>query len=273
MRIRPRLWPWLKGALFDIGVISLSLFLIYFFWNNYSLWISAIPILFCLVCIGARQHAISILAHDGAHRLICPNKLVNDLLSCLCFWLFAIPLGGYRRFHFKHHRTVGTANDPELEHKNHFLLRQWRLPFRWSKLLLQLIGDMFGGAIPHIIMMTRLTTPVSFLDAIGPILWISSWVLISWYFGFLWIPLVWFLCLGSTFWGIFRIRVWTEHVGTLGTQIIVVSWWQKFLFTPHNTWCHWNHHKSPTIPFWSLPKINTPTPGKTIIELFKELSR
>ncbi len=272
MRVRPRLWPWLKGAFFDIGVISLALVLIYFFWNNYPLWISIIPILLCFICIGARQHAIGVLAHDGAHKLICSNKFINDLLTSLCFWSLGITISGFRRFHFKHHRTVGTLDDPELKHKNHFLLGQWQPPFSWPKLILQFIGDMVGGAIPHVIMAISLNRPVSILDGMGPLLWISFWTLISWYFGFLWIPIVWFLCIYSSFWAVFRIRLWTEHVGTLETHIITVNWWQKFLFLPHNIWHHWHHHKNPSIPFWALQEISAPTPGKTIGELFRELS-
>lgn len=273
----PKLWFWLRRVLIDYFLIMVFLTSIYFLWIKLPFWLSGFPILICLICIGARQHAIAILGHDGAHRLICRNKYLNDILTtCLCFGPLGFLLGGYRRFHFEHHRKVGTHEDPELKHKNHFLWGQWDLPFRWSIVILHLIGDLCGGAIPHLVMAYRLTKTTSFLDQLGVFVVIGILVFMGWYFGFLWAVGIWFLCLWTTFWAMFRIRIWTEHVGTLGTHIIIkATWWQKLLFLPHNTWCHWYHHEGPAIPCWKLPECRVLYPQKraiTVGELFRELS-
>ena len=57
--------------------------------------------------IGTRQHALGILGHDAAHRLACRSRRLNDVLGQLiCFWPIGATLGGYRRYHFDHHRHL-----------------------------------------------------------------------------------------------------------------------------------------------------------------------
>jgi fatty acid desaturase len=162
------------------------------------------------VVIGARQHALAILGHDGAHRLACRNRFINDLLTCiLCFWPIGAALGGYRRFHFGHHRLVGTSDDPELLHKEHAWLGQWQTPLKPWRLALQLALDFCGGALPHFAMAAYLTRPASLRDGIGPAATIIGIVATAWWFNFLWIPALWFASLGSAFFVFFRLRLHT----------------------------------------------------------------
>lgn len=64
--------------------------------------------------IGWCQYALFIVGHDALHSLLHPDREVNDRLAR---WLihgpFFIGLENSRRFHLEHHRTLGTADDPD----------------------------------------------------------------------------------------------------------------------------------------------------------------
>jgi hypothetical protein len=59
----------------------------------------------------------------------------------------------------------------------------------------------------------------------------------------------------TTFWAVFRLRIYIEHVGIPETHRVHLSLWQRVLFAPHNIWIHWEHHKHPFVPYYQLPHI------------------
>ena len=75
---------------------------------------SWIVYLLAVLVIAGRQHALFVLTHEGAHRRISNNSLVNDLLSDL---LIAFPIfldtKGYRENHMQHHLYLNTERDPD----------------------------------------------------------------------------------------------------------------------------------------------------------------
>ncbi|QEF99658.1 Fatty acid desaturase [Stieleria maiorica] len=219
----------------------------------------------CLIVIGARQHGIGLMAHEGAHLAVSSNRRRNDLITGLfSFWFLGIALRPYRRFHFSHHRHVGTKDDPELKHKLHPspFLRHWKLPLQPVKDAVICVLDLFGGGVPHsAYAIGVLMAPRRLIDFVIPKLYQVAWVIGLYFMGLWWVALVWFLALGTTFWMSFRIRIWTEHVVEQGaddpTQRISAKWWQRFLFLPHQTWCHWEHHFTwdvlrQRVPSWNL---------------------
>lgn len=259
-----KLSPWLWRVLADWFIIALC------FTASHSIFVSTLPIgvKICavfplIIVIGARQHALAILGHDGAHRLITRHPLLNDLLTrLLCVYPLGMNLGGYRNFHFSHHRTVGTPADPELIHKNHRyrllgipVWAQWSAPTRIWQLCLSVLGDFLGGSIPHLGMAMYLTRKSSLIEKVAPIFFIGGVTLLCFWLKALWIVGLWFGCLVTSYWAMFRLRIWTEHVGTRHTQLVTANFWQRFLFLPHNTDHHFEHHGHPTAPFWALPKI------------------
>jgi fatty acid desaturase len=62
------------------------------------------------------QHAIGVMAHDGAHKRITKNARLNDLLT-IFFGLapLIMPFKLYRAIHFGHPLHTGTEKDCELE--------------------------------------------------------------------------------------------------------------------------------------------------------------
>jgi fatty acid desaturase len=240
---------WLFPVLTEWGVIVLLFAAGY--WIN-SLW-GWLPI---VVLLGSRQHAFAILGHDGAHHLAARNKRLNDLATqVLCFWPIGAGLRAYRRFHFRHHRHVGTELDPELIHKNDWSKEQWSIPKTRLQILTYFLGDLVGLGIPEVFKAIRLVGKAGFWDWVGPFLWWATVGTALYLSGYWLAAVVWFAAMYSSFWGFFRLRIWTEHVGTAYVHRVRANWWQRLFIAPYNTWYHYEHHEHPSVPFWKLPEL------------------
>ena len=67
---------------------------------------------FAVLMAGIGQHRLAMMAHEGTHRQISRNKRFNDFLTGMfCMWPFGNPVGGWRRYHFTHHRYTNTDGD------------------------------------------------------------------------------------------------------------------------------------------------------------------
>lgn len=223
-----------------------------------------------LVIIGARQHALNVMGHDGAHRMCCRNRLLNDFITnVFCFWPFGIGIHSYRLFHFNHHRYNGKKGDPELEHK-FFAAPQFDVPTNKKRIFYYVFQDLFALNISQLLVLIRLFKPAKLSDRLGPIIWWAIAGGLLYHYSLLWVLLLWYGAYFTTYWAVFRVRIWTEHVGTSDTHRLSASWWQRFLFVPHYTWCHYEHHHHPAIPCWNLPSLRKLISGTPIIS-FKDL--
>src|SRR5258708_31660512 len=64
--------------------------------------------------IGARQHALLILMHDGVHYRLFRNRQLNDWTAeVILAWPNLISARSYRKNHFAHHRFLDTPQDPD----------------------------------------------------------------------------------------------------------------------------------------------------------------
>ncbi|NBO92531.1 MAG: fatty acid desaturase [Planctomycetia bacterium] len=75
-------------------------------------WLASLPVfILAIVCIGAGQHQLSGLAHEGVHHILFQNRLLNEFVSD---WFCLFPLFSsthhYRLQHLAHHQFV---NDPD----------------------------------------------------------------------------------------------------------------------------------------------------------------
>jgi fatty acid desaturase len=245
---RPRLHRWLLPALLDWAVL-LGAFATAGVVDHAAVYVLA------SVVIGTRQHALALLGHDGAHRLVCRHPRLNDALaSVLCFWPLGFGIAAYRNHHLTHHRHPGGPDDPELAYKRR-AAPQWDLPARAGRLARLSALDLTGvwGA-RELLRVLSVTPPVTVLDVLGPVLWWGAvWAVVA-VTGAWWVLVLWYASLVTVFWTLFRLRIWTEHMGTAGTHRVSATWWQRLTFLPHNTWCHYEHHRWVKIPFWNLPR-------------------
>jgi fatty acid desaturase len=236
-------WLWILLAFVVLGELG---------WPD-ALWF--LPL--ALIVIGTRQHALALLAHDGAHYLCSRNRALNDVLSTvLCAYPLTASLRSYRRFHLDHHRYVGTADDPEFEYKRGMAPR-WDLPIARRQVYLQFLKDCLGLGVADIVQTVKTLRPIDVSDAASlAAFWISATAILA-FTGNLWCIAVWFLALNTVQWAVFRVRTWTEHSGlAVGlTHRLRATWWERFLFLPTNTWCHYEHHESASTPFYRLPEL------------------
>lgn len=214
--------------------------------------------LIAIFVIGTRQHAVGILGHDGAHWHVSQVKWLNDAMtSLLCLWPMGIGLHGYRKFHFTHHRTVGTEDDPELVHRRRFS-DKWHTNTNKLKLF---ITDLIGFGWREVLFILKVARPQHPIDVIGPVLTIGFLVALLLWLGYGQLVVLWYVALYTSFWAVFRLRAYTEHVGTESThRLEKPSLWRRWIYLPANTWLHWEHHRWPAVPTWRLQKQNEKTP-------------
>jgi fatty acid desaturase len=259
---------WLFWALWDWSLIALAL----------ALAIKAHHLAVYLVAalvIGTRQHALAVLAHEGAHLLICRKRWLNEFLAeVFCFY----PMGGsirtYRDFHFKHHRSLGGREDPEMELKA-IAKPQWDLPASGGSILTLVAKDLVGLGLRDAGLGFRSLMPKTGRDFLGLALFWGPVGAVLHHFRLLWVVAFWFATMSTVQWAIFRLRIWTEHMGTMGTQRIHASWWQRWFLFQHNAWYHYEHHHWPALAFYDLPRGRTqhPTvPVHTVGELLRAYS-
>ncbi|MBM4073517.1 MAG: hypothetical protein FJ271_32030 [Planctomycetes bacterium] len=243
------LHKWLIPALTEWAVILLLL-TAGFTLNHWLIWAVVV------VLVGSRQHALGVLGHDGAHFTAARSRTVNDLATqLLCFWPLGCGLGGFRRFHFAHHRHFGTDKDPELLFKNDWSKEQWTLPTTRAQIVRYFLLDLVGFGLPEVLKAFRLLGRVGIWDWIGPaLLWASVGAVLH-ATGLWFAAIIWVLALVTSFWGFFRLRTWTEHVGTPTTHRVQANWWQRLFITPHGSWSHYEHHEHPAVPFWRRSEL------------------
>ncbi len=104
---RSDLWgAWL--TLHAVGTIILAgaLFIV---------WPNILTFLLAVMLIGSRQHGMSVLMHDAAHRALFKSRALNDFVGQ---YILALPFGNdmhaYRKYHLKHHKYAQRPNDPDL---------------------------------------------------------------------------------------------------------------------------------------------------------------
>jgi fatty acid desaturase len=243
------------------AAIILSIALCSHFWN---------PFLYVLTVawIGARQHALLILMHEGTHFRLFTKKWVNDLISeSLLAWPMFITARAYRIDHFAHHRNINTSDDPDwMRKQNH----EWEFPKSWKELAVILFRDLCALNAHQLVaevtdlsggnqVQARPTTPYRiaratfYAVALGLLFWNQAFV------GFL---LFWVVPFATWFKVIIRIRGIAEHYGiddtTYGlSRTTLLSWFDRWFVAPNNINYHLEHHLYPSVPFYRLPELHT----------------
>jgi len=103
-RINPFLsWLHIAG---ELSAIVAAIYLCERFW-------SPLMYLLAIAIIGARQHALLILMHDGVHYRLFRNRRLNDCVSELLAWPHLVAARSYRKNHIAHHRYLNSEKDPD----------------------------------------------------------------------------------------------------------------------------------------------------------------
>lgn len=143
-----------------------------------------------------------------------------------------------------------------------------------------LVTDLLGLGVRELLMFFVAVRPRRLANWIGPIsLWATAFGLAAWAHA-VWVPLLWVASLLTSFWAVFRVRTFAEHVGeTAGpgreaSHRYEVGPIGRFLFFPHNVWYHYEHHVYASVPFFNLPPLRALLPGRPVLtfnEVFDRL--
>jgi fatty acid desaturase len=235
-----------------------------------------LPIL--VIWIGARQHALAILMHDGAHYLLFKNRRLNAVVSELFLaWPLFITMRAYRGSHFAHHRHVNTENDPDLMRKQN---SEWEFPKSWGALGGLLARDVFGlnthqqlFELADMSDQKEVRSREGDLYAAARILYYVIALSLVTYFQ-LWpiFVLLWVVPILTWLKMIMRIRSIAEHFAIENdhaytkSRTTLPSFLERLLVAPRNVNFHLEHHLYPSVPFFRLPKLHAVLMKDTVFQ-------
>jgi fatty acid desaturase len=217
--------------------------------------------------IGARQHALMILMHDGVHRRLYPNRSFNDWVSEIFLaWPNLVSARAYRRNHFAHHRYLNTPKDPDWARRQGD--SAWVFPKKWTELGRLLLRDVSGLNTLRLLALARslMTTDTGVSKGFLFLRYMFYFVVLA---GMLWagatrfLLMYWFVPLFTWLIFIFRIRSIAEH-SAIGkgtavysqTRTAVLGMLERIFFAPKNVSYHLEHHFFPSVPFYRLPALH-----------------
>jgi len=232
-----------------------------FFWVTY--------IIFTFPIIAVRQRAAATLLHESAHRTLAQNRRLNLLLGTyLSGYLILQSYSAYFASHVKdHHGHFGDpARDPDLrDHIRAGLYEPWpSMQFIARYLVLPLIVSQIT-LIRRLILMrlfykdadrrelARLSLFVVILTVTCCLVFGWTKVVLFWYAPlFLGFPVVnWYLELLEHF-----PYPATAKLDIEATRHRAVGPITRRFFSIHQEGYHLDHHLSPGIPFWNLPRAH-----------------
>lgn len=229
--------------------------------------------LFAIILIGARQHALAVIAHDASHFRLLPGQALNDWVGNMFLaWPVFISVQGFRKFHGDHHRLLNQDGDGNRKlwrtHDDQGkITREWNYPKTKAQLLITLIrrslfvtggfwilrgiigGFIFGGSI--LAQITRL------------LLWGVLFWLLTKYDGWMAFLLYWIIPYCT--WHILAqyTRLICEHSAVESddsnfsdTRTTIPGPLGRALILPRNIGYHIEHHWYPSVPFYRLPELH-----------------
>jgi fatty acid desaturase len=232
-----------------------------------------ITFVIALVWIGARQHALTVIAHDASHFRFLRRRWANDLFgNLLLAWPVFISVAGFRKFHGAHHKHFNQSEDgnrvlwrthtPEGE-----LRSEWVYPKTRAELILLLLRHgMFATGLRWV-----LRGLLSVFMGIEP-RW-TRIVRVGFYVGVavtlsmlgVWRELVLLWLAPLCTWHVVAqyMRLIAEHSlvrsddpDFQGTRTTIATPLERLLILPRNIGYHIEHHWYPSVPFYRLPELH-----------------
>lgn len=218
--------------------------------------------------IGARMLGLWVLAHEGLHHLLLPDRGRNDLVTRLLLaWPVFVSLSEFRRLHLRHHRSLGEAEDPESELSRY---DEFRFPKSRAELLAVLLLDVSGiNAVRYAL--RRRVAGLRAVGGIGPSKLSVSRAKAAYYgagalaltaLG-LWpeFLLYWLVPRATWFPMVLRLRLMAEHLHLpesewFRTRTILPGPLERLFLAPHHVTYHVEHHLHPGVPCYALPRLH-----------------
>ena len=229
------------------------------FWN---------PILYLAVVafIGARQHALLILMHEGTHYRLFRNRRLNDWVSeVFLAWPHLTTMRSYRHNHVAHHQNLNTAGDPDWTRKKDE--PDWQFPKQSWQMAVLFIKDLTGlGAISLI----RVSRSLAANDpdkspGFGRLrlaFYVMAVLMIAEFGALKSVLLFWLVPFSTWLILIMHIRSIAEHFAidsenpNSKTRTTVIGLAERIFIAPKNVNYHSEHHSFPSVPFYRLPELH-----------------
>jgi fatty acid desaturase len=257
-----RINPYLSTyhILLEWAAVVLSAMLCNHFWSVF-LYLATVAF------IGARQHAMLILMHDGTHYRLFRNRHINDWVSeLLLAWPHLVALRSYRQNHVAHHNHVNTENDPDwLRKKDN---AEWEFPQSVKSLLGIFARDLSGIGGINLIRLASSLSPSENAPSKG-----FKRLRLAFYLTLLIgtlaagagkiLLLYWVVPYFTWLIFIMRIRSIAEHFAIEAesdiygqTRTTDAGLLARVFIAPKNVNYHIEHHFFPSVPFHRLPQLH-----------------
>jgi fatty acid desaturase len=229
--------------------------------------------LLAIAVIGTRQHAIAVLAHEGAHHRLFRVRRTNDIVSDLMLaFTMGVSTRAYRKTHLGHHSHTATDQDPDVQ-----FARQspqlWGWPKPPREALVIFLKDLLGINAVLDARMTRWSAigrlspqsqdPLSPLERALFVSFVAAALVGLALTGWWWqVVVLWAVPAVTVFPTISRLRAIAEHMSLEGrselnaTREMLPSVWDRLLVAPCNVNYHLSHHLFPSVPFYNLPALH-----------------
>jgi fatty acid desaturase len=211
-----------------------------------------------VVVVSGRQLALAVLMHEGAHRLLLPDRAANDRVSD---WLCAYPLlldtRSYRAIHLQHHKHTWTDDDPDLGLATPFPIT----PASFRRKVIRDLAGITGIKRTAFLLATwrfRKAPFWGFVIANAAIL-LASWAAGIWeaYLLLWWLPSL------TGFSLVLRLRSIAEHAAVADptdplkqTRTTLAGPLVRFLMAPHHVGYHLEHHLYMYVPHYRLARVH-----------------
>ncbi len=250
-----------------------SLFFIAFQWAAILACISIahnsdsyVVLVLSLCVIATRQHALTILFHEGCHYNLCNSKPLNDFLTNIfAAFPLAISVKRYRNNHLAHHRNLNQSDDPDI-------VENTPPKSTWTLIGLILM-DLCFLSVPKNLKRNRKFGALGLFTEKGDgwkgerrlyIAFLATVVVSATAFGGWKYVGLYFLVPGFTgLQALTRLRGYADHGGRLDevdewrkTRTVEANWFERFLFAPGSINRHLEHHLYPSVPFYNLDRLH-----------------
>ena len=231
--------------------------------------------LLAILVIGTRQHALTVLMHEGSHYLLYRNRVVNDVVCDLfCAFPMAMSTTLFRATHVKHHLYTNTDQDPDFQ--------QWEQDPGWTRWPKQSWGQCVWVVLQSLLglnvwkgtsLFLRWNPTANMFRPLGPDLPLLTRVLFVTSLSAFYAAIIMsgqlvnalILMLVPTFTVLnllLRMRATADHVGVANThelnmtRTIEPGWLDRLLFSAHGVTYHIEHHLFPSVPCSNLKRLH-----------------
>jgi fatty acid desaturase len=270
-------------VLHDLAVLAIAIAVALYFWP------SPLVVLFAVLIIGTRQHALFVIAHDAAHYLLYERRWLNDLVGRACATVQGLSMCTYRVIHRLHHNNLYGELDPDTALHGGYPRGRWYLI---RKLLKDLSGltawktyAYFLGGAPALNTATnvalrplddtseKLRTEAK-RDRNAVIALHLGLLLVFAWAGYLVEYLVlWVLPLVTVVQAILRLRAIAEHGATTdfsspltAARTNLAPAWLEWLIFPHQVNYHIEHHLYASVPHYNLPALHREMTARGVLD-------